>query len=86
VAGRHVTNHQMRLNMKLRMTETPPVSAAKSGFSPATAYRFENDPRFPSERQTLRKRRRPDPLADIFDAEIVSMLETELVLENRTGC
>jgi len=76
VPGRHVTNHQMRLYMKFRMTETPPVAAAKSGFSPATAYRFENDPRLPSERQTPRERRRPDPLADIFDAEIVPMLET----------
>ena len=73
--GRHVTNHQMRLYMKFRMTETPPVAAAKSGFSPATAYRFENDPRFPSERKQPRTRRRPDPLADIFDAEVVPMLE-----------
>ncbi len=61
--------------MKFRLTEKPPVAAAKSGFSPATAYRFEHDPRLPSQKKTPRKRRRPDPLADIFGAEVVPMLE-----------
>ena len=33
------------------------------------------DPRPPSEKRTPRERRRPDPLADVFDAEVVPMLE-----------
>ena len=40
----------------------------------ATAYRLEHDPRVPSDKGVRRERRRPDPLADIFEAEIVPML------------
>jgi Mu transposase, C-terminal domain len=65
----------MRLYMKFRLTETPPVAAARSGFSLATGYRFEHDPRLPSQKTAPRGRRRPDPLAEVFDAEIVPMLE-----------
>ena len=73
--GRHVTDHQMRLYMQFRETETPPVAAAKASISTATAYRFEHDHRPPSARQKVRGRRRPDPLADIFDSDVVPMLE-----------
>lgn len=61
--------------MKFRLTETPPVAAAKAGFGTATAYRFEYDPRLPSQKKAPRERRRPDPLAEVFDAEVVPMLE-----------
>ena len=61
--------------MKFRQTDAPPVAAAKASFSTATAYRFEQDDRLPSHKAAVRGRRRPDPLADIFDTEIVPMLE-----------
>ena len=73
--GRHVSDHQMRLYMKFRQTETSPVAAAKAALSGATAYRFEQDGRLPSQRAKTRERRRPDPLAAIFEAEVVPMLE-----------
>src|SRR5580693_6181898 len=73
--GRHVTDHQMRLYMKFRQTESPSVAAAKASISAATAYRFEHDHRFPSDHQQIRGRRRPDPLADFFESEIVPMLK-----------
>lgn len=73
--GRHVTDHQMRLFMKHRQTDPMPVAAARAGFSVATAYRIAGDPRPPSEKRIPRGRRRPDPLADVFDAEVVPMLE-----------
>ncbi len=60
--------------MKFRDTDAPPVAAAKASFSAATGYRFEQDRRLPSQKTTVRNRRRPDPLADIFDAEVVPML------------
>jgi hypothetical protein len=65
----------MRLYMKFRQTDAAPVAAAKAGFSGATAWRFEADPRPPSQKVKARNRRRPDPLAAIFEAEIVPMLE-----------
>ena len=73
--GRHVTDHQMMLFMKYRSTDTTPVAVAKAGFSTATGYRLESDPQLPSLRRAPRDRRRPDPLAGIFDAEVVPMLE-----------
>jgi transposase InsO family protein len=72
--GRHVTDHQMRLYMTFRQTDGPAISAAKASISTATAYRFERDHRLPSSRETPRGRRRPDPLACFFDAEVVPML------------
>ncbi len=61
--------------MRSRHTDTPEVAAAKSGFSTATAYRVEADPRLPSQKKKPRGRRRPDPLAPFWDSEVVPMLE-----------
>ena len=61
--------------MKFRQTHTTAVAAAKASISLATAYRIEKDSRLPSQRTVPRQRRRPDPLADIFDAEIVPLLK-----------
>lgn len=73
--GRHVTDHQLRLFMKYRLTDPIPVAAARAGFSTATGYRLTEDPRPPSGKRVPRGRRRPDPLAEVFDAEIVPLLE-----------
>jgi transposase InsO family protein len=73
--GRHVTDHQMRLYMTFRQTDAPPVAAAKASISAATAYRFEQGRRLPSHKEKPRERRRPDPLADFFDSEVVPMLQ-----------
>ncbi len=72
--GRHVTDHQMRLSMQFRQTDTVAAAAAKASMSRATGHRIARDPRLPSMRQAPRSRRRPDPLAAVFEAEIVPML------------
>jgi hypothetical protein len=61
--------------MKSRQGHLPAIAAAKAGFSIATAYRIEADPRLPSQKKKPRGRRRPDPLAGVWDSEIVPMLE-----------
>lgn len=61
--------------MKSRQTSSPATAAAKTGFSRATAYRIEADPRLPSQKKKVRERRRPDPLAAVWTSEIVPMLE-----------
>ena len=38
-------------------------------------YRIESDPRLPSQKPTVRGRRRPDPLAGIFDQEVIPLLK-----------
>lgn len=61
--------------MSLRQTEPPVIAAAKAGFSAATGYRIEQDPRLPSQKKVPRGRRRPDPLAAVWDSEIVPLLK-----------
>ena len=61
--------------MKFRQTDPAPIAAAKSGFSSSSAYRIEKDLRLPSQRKVRRERRRPDPLADVWQSEIVPILE-----------
>ena len=62
--------------MKSRQSNVPAIAAAKAGFSTAIAYRIEADPWLPSQKKKPRGRRRPDPLAGVWDSEIVPMLET----------
>ena len=61
--------------MKFRRTDTPAAAAAKASISSASAYRIEADARMPSQKKVPRGRRRPDPLAGIFDEEIVPLLK-----------
>jgi len=61
--------------MKSRQNHSVVVAAAKAGISMATAYRIETDPRLPSQKTMSRGRRRPDPLANVWESEIVPMLE-----------
>src|ERR1700740_3803840 len=65
----------MRLFMNSRRKHPPPIAGAKAGFSTATAYRFEKDPRLPSQKKTRRERRRADPLAEVWDSEVVPLLK-----------
>ena len=58
-----------------RKKDRPALAAARSGFSTATAYRIEADSGRSSEKRKPRGRRRPDPLAGIFEGEIVPLLE-----------
>src|SRR4051794_8005538 len=74
--GRHITDRQMRLYMSFRQTETPSVAAAKAGFAASSGYRIERDPRLPSQKKAPRGRRRPDPLSEVFETEIVPILKS----------
>jgi Mu transposase-like protein len=74
--GRHITDCQMRLYMSFRQSETASVAAAKAGFSAATAYRIEQDLRLPSQKRSPRGRRRRDPLAAVWDSEVVPLLKS----------
>jgi hypothetical protein len=75
VPGTHITDQQARLYMHHRKTQTRQLAAARAGIGASTGARLDADPRLPSQRQTPRSRRRPDPLATIWDAEIIPMLQ-----------
>ncbi len=73
--GRHITDQQMRLFMTHRKTNSVTVASAKAGFSTATGYRVQADPRLPSQTKKERSGRRPDPLDGIFESDVVPLLE-----------
>jgi hypothetical protein len=60
--------------MKLRDTQTPSIAGAKAGFSTATAHLLEKKRHLRPGEKPPRERRRPDPLIDIWDSEIVPLL------------
>ena len=63
--------------MTLRTRHTRATAAAMAGFSTSTGYRVERDPRLPSRKKACHGHGggRPDPLTDIWDGEIVPLLE-----------
>src|SRR5215469_5990367 len=75
VPGRHITDQQAKLYMKLRPTHSRETAAAKAGFSTSTGTRLDADPRLPSCKRQPRGRRRPDPLEPYFESGIVPLLE-----------
>ncbi len=61
--------------MKARQTDGVAVAAAKASFGKSTAYLLEGEGQMAPRVPEARGRRRPDPLVDIFDAEVVPMLK-----------
>lgn len=62
--------------MDMRSRHDQETAAAKAGLSVASGRRIESDPRPPSERRAPRDwRTREDPLAGVWDSEIVPLLE-----------
>ena len=66
------------MSIRTTLPTTVPMAAAKAGFSTATAYRIDADPRLPSQKQKPRERRRPDPLAAIWEADVVPILKAAI--------
>ena len=58
-------------------------AAAKAGFSTSAAYRFEKDPRLPSQKKAHRERRRADPFADIWENDVLAMLKAPRIAADR---
>jgi hypothetical protein len=61
--------------MSNRRKHSPAIAGAKAGFSASTAHRCEKDPRLPSQKMTPRGRRRADPLAGVWDSEVLPLLK-----------
>ena len=73
--GRHSADNQMWSFMKHKKSNTTEVAVAKAGFSRATGYRINLDPGLPSQKKTLRGRRKPDAVGGLFKTDGVPMLE-----------
>ena len=73
--GCHVNDFQVKKFMKLKRTHSIEQAALRSGFSRDTGYRIHRDLWLASQKTVPRTRRRPDPLAGVFEEQIVPMLE-----------
>lgn len=75
--GRPITDQQARLYMRLNKTHRRKTAAAMAGFSASTASRLDKDPRLPSQKKGDRRHGggKPDPFEEIWDSDIVTMLE-----------
>ena len=62
--------------MKARQIDGVAFAAAKASFGKSTAYLLEGACQRESRAPKVRERRRPDPLVDIFDADVVPMLKS----------
>ena len=61
--------------MNNRRNDSVAIAAAKAGLSTATGYRLLEQAQLPSQVKPARERRRPDPLAGIFESDVVPLLE-----------
>jgi hypothetical protein len=65
----------MRLYITLRRNHSPAIAGAKAGISTAAAYRFEKNPRLPTQKKARRERRRADPLAGVWENDVLPLLK-----------
>ena len=75
VPGKRITDLQVNKYKALRGTHSQEASAAKVGISVASARRVETTTTLPSQRPPRHWRTRADPLAEVWETEVVPMLE-----------
>lgn len=63
--------------MSKRKEHPQEIAAAKAGISVRSARRIEQDARLPSQKPRRYWRSRPDPLAEVWDQDIVPLLASE---------
>lgn len=75
--GKHITDQQVRRYMQSRKDGYgQATAAARAGFSESTARRIERNPVLPSQRDRVRLyRTRSDPFADVWQQELVPILQ-----------
>lgn len=73
--GNRITDLQVIKYKELRGKLTQETSAAKAGISVSSARRIERRAVLPSQREPRGWRTRPDPLGEVWDGEIVPLLE-----------
>ena len=75
--GKRITDHQVQKFKQHRNTLTQVAAAAKSGISERSGRRIEVADALPSQRPERAWRTRDDPLAEVWDAEVVPLLKVD---------
>jgi hypothetical protein len=84
VPGKKITDQQVRKYKAMRRQATQEIAAARMGISVRSARRIDRAEELPSQRGPRNWRTRADPLADVWEAELVPLLESEPGLQGRT--
>jgi hypothetical protein len=74
VPGDRITDRQVTRYMTLRRTHTQEAAAAKAAISVRSARRIETGPTLPSQKPRRWWRSRSDPLAEVWEGEVVPLL------------
>lgn len=82
--GKKITDQQVRKYKAMRRQATQQIAAARIGISERSARRIEKAEALPSQHGPRSWRTRVDPLAGVWDAELVPLLEAEPGLQGRT--
>lgn len=73
--GTRITDHQVCLYMKIRKSKSQALAAAKVGISERSARRIDDAATLPSQKTRRYWRSRPDPFAEVWDSEVVPLLQ-----------
>lgn len=73
--GNRISDLQVNKYKELRGKHTQEAAAAKTGISVSSARRIESGVALPSQRPPRHWRTRADPLSEVWDAEVMPMLE-----------
>jgi transposase InsO family protein len=73
--GKRITDHQVLTFKTQRRTRTQAAAAARVGISERSARRIESLPSLPSQRPPRQWRTRADPLAEVWEAELLPLLQ-----------
>jgi len=73
--GKRISDHQVLIYKAQRRTHPQAVAAAKAGVSERSARRLEARDGLPSQRAPRHWRTRPDPFAEVWEAELLPLLE-----------
>src|SRR5206468_5728259 len=75
--GKRITDHQVHQYKKDRNNLTQVAAAARAGLSERSARRIEQSQSLPSQRQPRTWRTRADPLGEVWEAEVVPLLQAD---------
>ena len=73
--GNRITDHQVTKYKEHRGKHSQETAAAKVGISVSSARRIESQVALPSQRPARHWRTRSDPLAQVWESEVIPMLE-----------
>jgi len=73
--GKRITDHQVLKYKTERRTHSQAGAAAKAGISERSARRLDSLESLPSQRSQRQWRTRPDPLAEVWEPELLPLLE-----------